>query len=120
MVDKLRTADDGLSYCYECADLMAHQGAVKAGANGMGDAPKGVAPLGEFVIDIGRNALNEDLGGLQEYFASFVAAHTELSERRSELLLELRGVEAQLLALNDRAGRVNSILDGGLATDATG
>ncbi len=129
-VEKRWTASDGRSYCYECADLVANPHADRARPNGAAGAPDGLGGMGATVIrspesvtelrDLGHGEPGDDLGGLQQHFASFVAAHTELSNRRAELLLELRGVEAQLAALNDRAGRVGSILDGAATTDVSG
>ncbi len=82
-----------------------------------------MTPAPEFVTENGngdvphQRGADEDLGGLQRQFASFVTAHTVLSERRDQLRLELRGVEAQLVALTDRAQRVGSLLDGAPKTD---
>lgn len=125
-VEKRWTASDGRSYCYECADLVS-QHDEDAERNGVG--PVGPdsrvkesivirSPEAASDLNGAEGAGSDDLGGLQQNFASFIAVHTELSERRSSLLLELRGVEAQLAALNDRAGRVESILDGAAVADA--
>lgn len=127
-VEKRWTASDGRSYCYECADLVASESDEGVERNGAAAVPADSGEREAIVIrssDAARElngaerAESDDLGGLQQHFASFIAAHAELSERRSELLLNLRGVEAQLAALNDRAGRVNSILDGAAVADGS-